>query len=343
MAAILRPNQVGMFNGELKVCSHGHWCSVFSDVLTVTVTQNEIVSNNCEAIAFRPFSHFTCSSAKAFSDNFKDFLKQVLNEEPAHHQFRYFQHQPGPYETVVPCLEAQQRGVSLDPNIKGGGVPLCDLMRYAVSNGDPNNQQPSKQFPSYLTRLLGTSYPITPDTQPLDNLPALVSEFNTPLMDETVQNTGYTGHVDFLTAYYQGQLSKQYQLCGTLEVCPSIFYLSYQFAGKPEALTVWPPQTIKRYWGMSGGGGSGIGYQIQAFKSGSATHYTLFAGGGGGGGGNTTPENLNEIISLINTGSGGGGGEQFADCYMRHGKHLNGLGLGAGTEVVGLVHLNGLR
>ncbi len=337
LVVIFRPNDVGVFNGELRVCgAHGNWCSLYQKALQVTVKNEEIVSKNCAQIESRPFSNLTCRGSKVFSDNFNDFLKQVLNEQPTHHEFNYFQHKPSPDETTTPCLEAQQPGALLDPNIKGGGVPLCELMGYATSNASPNEQPSdtalSKQFPPYLDRLLGTSYPITQNTVPLDQLDELLLEFDTPLMDASVQDVGYTGHVDFVSTYYQQQLSKDYQLCGTAEICPSIFYLPYKYRRDPAALAIWPPQTIDRYWGMSGGGGSGAGYQIQAFKSGSTTHYTLFSGGGGGGGGNTTPENLalGEVISLINTGSGGGGGEQFSDCYIRNGDHLNGLGLGAG-------------
>ena len=82
---------------------------------------------------------------------------------------------------------------------------------------------------------------------------------------------------------------------------------------------------------MSGGGGGGAGYQIEAFKPGSPTHYTLFSGGGGGGGGETTPEGVTPHINLINTGSGGGGGSQFASCYVTNEGNLNGLGLGSGS------------
>ncbi len=278
LALILRPNQLGTFLGELKVCGgNGLWCSRFPSGLNTQVTEDEIVSTDCTQIQSRPFSNSTCRASQQFSDNFESFLKQVLNQTPTHRIFRYFQHQPSINETIVPCLEARQPLVPLDPNIQGGGESLCDLMRYAVGNASPD-----KQFPPYLTRLIGTSYPITQSTQPLNQLSELRVEFDTALMDESVQNVGYTGHVDFLSNYYQQQLSKSYVQCGTTEVCPSIFYLPYQFTGDPAELEIWHPAS-NNYWGMSGGGGSGAGYQIQAFKSGSTTHYTLFSGGGGGG------------------------------------------------------------
>lgn len=327
-------NQLGSFTGQLKVCGgYGNWCSVFPNALNVSVTQNTIVSNNCTDIKSRPFADQTCRGSEQYSDNFGNFLKQVLNQAVTHREFNYFQHRPSVDETTVPCLEARQEGVGLDPLIEGGGVPLCQLMGYVSNNASvddqPSNLPLSKQFPPYLTRLLGTPYPITSSTVPLSQLGALMNDFDTPAMDGSVQDVGYAGHVNFLNDYYEQQLSVRYDVCGIIS-CPSIFYLPYKLNAGQAQLETWPPLT--NYWGTSAGGGSGAGYQIQAFKPGTATHYTLFSGGGGGGGGNTTPEISNAITSLINTGSGGGGGSQFADCYVNNLKeNLNGLGLGAGT------------
>ena len=329
------PNRLGHFSGQIKVCGgNGSWCSLYPNALDVTVTQQNIVSKNCSQIKSRPFSDLTCQGSQQFADNFKDFIAQVLQTQPIHSSYRYFQHIPSQDETTIPCLEARQEKVGLDPNIQGGGTPLCQLMGYAVSNADPNGAQPtsglSKQFPPYLTRLIGTSFPITPNTTPLDRLSALLQDFNTSAMNDSVRNVGYTGYVDFLTNVYQQQLSKAYGSCGISIICPSIFYLPYPLSSEQAQLEQWPPAMA--YWGSSGGGGGGSGYEIRAFRPGSTNHSTLFSGGGGGGAGNTTPEGVgSSITSLINTGSGGGGGSQFADCYLNAGDNLNGLGLGAGT------------
>jgi hypothetical protein len=329
------PNRLGHFQGQIKVCGgNGSWCSIYPNALDVTVTQQDIVSTSCSQIKSRPFSDLTCEGSQQFASNFKDFIAQVLQTQPTHHSFRYFQHTPRQDETTTPCLEARQLNVGLDPNIQGGGTPLCQLVGYAMSNADPNGGQPtpglSKQFPPYLTRLIGTSFPITSNTTPLDNLNALLQDFNTSAMNDSVRNVGYTGYVDFLTNVYQQQLSKDYGACGISITCPSIFYLPYQLGSGQAQLEQWPPAMA--YWGSSGGGGGGAGYEIRAFRPGSATHYTLFLGGGGGGAGSTTPEGVGSgITSLINTGSGGGGGNQFGDCYLNAGDNLNGLGLGAGT------------
>jgi hypothetical protein len=329
------PNRLGHFQGQIKVCGgNGSWCSVYPHALNVTVTNQAIVSTNCSQIKSRPYSDLTCEGSQQFASNFKDFIAQVLQTQPTHQSFRYFQHTPSQDETTVPCLEARQLNVGLDPSIQGGGTPLCQLAGYAMSNADPNGGQPtpglSKQFPPYLTRLIGTSFPITSSTTPLDNLNALLQDFNTSAMNDVVRNVGYTGYVDFLTSVYQQQLSKDYGACGISITCPSIFYLPYQLNSGQAQLEQWPPAMA--YWGSSGGGGGGAGYEIRAFRPGSSTHYTLFSGGGGGGTGSTTPEGVvSGITSLINTGSGGGGGNQFADCYLNAGDNLNGLGLGAGT------------
>ncbi len=331
LAVVFNPNKQGHFAGKLQVCGqNGLWCSVDPAGFDMTVTNNDIISTQCNSIKSRPFAALDCAGSYVYAQNFYSFLARVLHvTEPGVNQhFHYFQHTPSANETITPCLQAHQNGVNLDPAIQGGGGPLCALMGYSTSNSAPDPAI-SKLFPPYLTLLLGTAYPIQPNTLVLAKLPELLHTFSQPVMDSSVQQLGYNGYVDFLNSYYLQQSSTPYANCGTSAVCPSLYYLPY--ASDEAMLQTWPPSGI-RYWGMSGGGGSGAGYQIEAFKPGSATHYTLFSGGGGGGGGNTTPEGLSTPpISLINTGSGGGGGSQFANCFVTGAGNLNGLGLGAGT------------
>lgn len=335
LAIFFAPNKLGHFAAILQTCGmNGLWCSQFANVFEIKVTQNTITSKNCNDIATRPFGKLDCQSSYIYANNFKAFMQQVIGVEAVtNSQFNYFQHIPSENETTTPCLQARQTGVpSLDPNIKGGGLPLCGLMGFATSNASENDlATTSKLYPPYLNFLLGTAYPITADTVPLAELNELQQDFNTTAMDTSVQDLGYVGYVNFLSAYYQEQLQLTYQDCGSTETCPSIYYLPYRLTSGQESLEVWPPKT--NYWGSSGGGGSGAGYQIQAFKPGSSTHYTLFSGGGGGGAGNTSPEGVmaGSLPYLINTGSGGGGGSQFSDCYTVGSDNLNGLGLGAGT------------
>lgn len=335
LALFFTPNQLGHFTGRLQTCGmNGIWCSQFSTLFDITVTKNTITSTNCNDIASRPFGSLDCQGSYIYANNFKSFMERVIGSAAGtNSQFYYFQHTPSINETTIPCLEARQTGVqNLDPRIQGGGVPLCDLMGFATSNASENDlATTSKLYPPYLDFLLATAYPITADTVPLAEIDALEHDFNTTAMDPSVRDLGYVGYVNFLSAYYQEQLQKTYQDCGTSETCPSIYYLPYLLTTGQASLEIWPPNT--NYWGSSGGGGSGAGYQIEAFKPGSSIHYTLFSGGGGGGGGNTTPEGAtgNSIPNLINTGSGGGGGSQFSDCYKVGAENLNGLGLGAGT------------
>lgn len=331
VAVVFNPDKIGVFNGKLKVCGHnGLWCSVDPVGFEITVTDNDIVSTQCNAIQSRPFAALDCAGSNQYAENFHSFLTQVLHltGNPTTQYFHYFQHKPNTNETTTPCLEAHQTGVSLDPLIQGGGEPLCTLMGYATSNSAETSAT-SKLFPPYLTFLLGTSYPILSNTTALDDLSQLLATFGHTSMDSQVQDLGYNGYVDFLNSYYLQQMATPYADCGTSAVCPSLYYLPYSTSAS--SLVAWPPVGID-YWGMSGGGGSGAGYQIEAFKPGSAIHYTLFSGGGGGGGGNTTPENQHTPdVTLLNTGSGGGGGSQFATCYVTQEGNLNGLGLGAGT------------
>lgn len=337
LALILNPNQEGHFAGKLSVCGgKGNWCSRFPSSFDVTVTANQIVSTNCNDIKSRPFSTEDCQTAYKYGQNFEKFLMRVLKipfATPEFTQFFYFQHTPSVDETTIDCHSATQPGVGLDGSIQGGGVPLCSLMSFATVNSSlTNNSSEGKLFPPYLTFLLATQYPITSSTIPLNNASELTTKFGTAEMDDLVRDLGYVGYVNFMNNYYTDQLgsSSAYSTCGTTgPTCPSIFYVPLQL---PQAqLQQWPP-TIS-YWGISGGGGSGAGYQIQAFPPGSSMHYTLFTGGGGGGGGMTTPEiTTQQVTALINTGSGGGGGSQYANCYTDslH-QNLNGLGLGAGT------------
>lgn len=330
LALFFTPNKLGHFISKLKICGvNGTWCSSFPTIFDITVTQNTLVATNCNAIAERPFATLDCQGSYTYANNFKAFVEQVLHTTAGtNSQFNYFQHTPSQNETTIPCLKARQNGVGLDPKIEGGGVALCDLMSYATNNASvSNNSTISKLYPPYLNFLLATDYPISLSTVPLSELNQLKNQFATSNMDDSVRDLGYLGHVDFLSSYYLEQIQKTYQNCGTTEVCPGIYYLPYQLTSNQQSLETWPP--ITNYWGSSGGGGSGAGYQIEAFMPGSGIHYTLFSGGGGGGGGNTTPEG--SIINLINVGSGGGGGSQFSDCYSVGSDNLNGLGLGAGT------------
>lgn len=331
LAVVFNPNKQGHFKGTIQVCGQGGiWCSVDPIGFDVTVTNNDIISTQCNKIQSRPFATLDCLSSYTYAQNFYNFISRVLNTtEPASNQFfYYYQHTPSTDETTTPCLQARQSGVPLDPLIQGGGEPLCTLMGYATSNS-AEDATTSKLFPPYLTMLLGTTYPILPHTTPLDELTTLLATFGRPAMDPSIQKLGYNGYVDFLNNYYIQQRATPYADCGTSAVCQSIYYLPY--ATNTTNLQIWPPDNIN-YWGSSGGGGSGAGYQIEAFRPGSTIHYTLFSGGGGGGGGNTTPEGLETPpTTLINAGSGGGGGSQFSDCYVTNQGNLNGLGLGAGT------------
>lgn len=327
------PNNKGHFSKELTVCGGGNlWCSKIPSPLAVNVSQNYIVSTNCSEIQPRPFADLTCNSSWQYAENFRLFMSKVLNADPTHREFNYYQHKLSADETETPCLEARQKGVGLDKNILGGGDELCTLMGYADTNASPTTSASpqTKQFPPYANFLLGTEYPVTSSTTPLGILGTLLQDFNTPDMDSMVQNIGLTGFVNFLTNYLQSQVSKTYQNCGSTEVCPTISYLPYKIDDALNVLQSWPIPNVN-FWGISGGGGSGAGFQILAFMPGSDNHYTLYSGGGGGGGGNTNPEISNGLNYLINVGSGGGGGNQFANCYINNNQHLDGLGLGAGT------------
>ena len=324
------PNNLGQFSDELVVCGGGDlWCSKVPSQLAVTVTQNYIVSTNCNDIEPRPFGDLTCNSSWQYAENFRQFMSKVLNADPVHREFNYYQHKLSVDETATPCLEARQIGVGLDSNILGGGDELCTLMGYANTNASPSTSPSTdtKQFPPYIDFLLGTKYPVT---TPLNMLANLLQDFNTSAMNSMVRNVGYTGYVNFLISYLQSQVSKTYQNCGGAETCPTISYLPYKISDALNVLQNWPIPNVN-FWGISGGGGSGAGVQVLAFMPGSERHYTLYSAGGGGGGGNSNPEISNALNYLINVGSGGGGGNQFANCYIKKGQNLNGLGLGAGT------------
>lgn len=329
IAVVFNPSRLGVSSGKLQVSAHGGlWRSVDPIGLNTTVVNNDIISTECSAIKSRPFAALDCASSYTYAQNFNSFMSKLLDIQIPNNnlRFSYFQQTPSPNETIIPCLQAKQTGVSLDPLIQGGGTSLCDLMGYATSNSSSNDAT-SKQYPPYLNSLLGTAYPIEQNTIPLAKTDELLATFGQPAMEPTIQNLGYKGYINFLTSYLLEQESKHYSTCGIAESCPSIYYLPYQ--STETNLIAWPPQTD--YYGMSGGGGSGCGFQIQAFKPGSTTHYTLFSAGGGGGAGNTTPEGSSPSIFLLNTGSGGGGGSQFSTCYVSPTQgNLNGLGLGSG-------------
>ncbi|MDF1758391.1 MAG: hypothetical protein P1U74_08860 [Legionellaceae bacterium] len=330
-----RPNKIGSFTGEFKVCgANGIWCSKFPTPLTVGVTQNYIVSTNCDDIVSRPFGSLTCSGSRQFADNFGLYMAKVLGTSAIHSEFYYYQHQPSVNETTINCLESRQENVGLDENILGGGTPLCKLMGYADTTASPTNQSSDSElamlYPPFLNFLVGTGFPLTGSTQPLGELDALLDDFGTSSMNNLVQNAGATGYINFFNDYFLQQLTTAFDTCGITNTCPAISYIPYKVDNGENILQTWPLTSIS-FNGISGGGGSGAGTQILAFKPGSTTHYTLFSNGGGGGGGNTNPEISGITTYLINAGSGGGGGSQFGDCYIRDNVRLTGLGLGAGA------------
>ena len=255
IAVIFNPSILGPSSGKLEVSAHGGlWRSVDPTGLNTTVVDTDIISTQCSAIKSRPFAALDCASSYTYAQNFNTFISKVLGIQVPNNylRFTYFQHTASPNETIIPCLQAKQKNVNLDPLIEGGGISLCDLMGYATSNSSSSDST-SKQYPPYLNSLLGTAYPIEPNTIPLAKTNELLATFGDPVMDPTIQNLGYKGYVDFLTSYLLEQGSKHYAACGGAESCPSIYYLPYQ---STEAnLISWPPRTD--YYGMSGGGGSG--------------------------------------------------------------------------------------
>eukprot|EP00757_Euglenozoa_sp_SAG-D1_P005081 gene5081-323_t len=68
----------------------------------------------------------------------------------------------------------------------------------------------------------------------------------------------------------------------------------------------------KPYYGMSGGGGAGMGFEVtfvERTANGAVATNTTLSGGFGGGGGMTSPDVSSSLGTYV--GSGGGGGVQF--------------------------------
>jgi len=200
-------------------------------------------------------------------------------------------------QTTAACTET--RPPWRRSRVTGAGTPLCHLVAYVtsvgpVASGGTRTDNPVPDdlhvFPQYFGRL----YPADP---------ALFDQYQVGgTFDPVVRSLGAAAIDGFLADY------------------PS-------FA--PDA--IYDPARWSRdlqYHGISGGGGSGWGGEVDVEHP-DAAPATLLAFGGGGGGGMTSTRGVTGTASRV--GGGGGGGTQIADGYRSGGRVYNGLGLGAGV------------
>ena len=185
------PSKIGHYGGQVKVCAGGGiWCSRDPVPFNITVSQTDIAISSCSNVLQRPYASLDCNGVFNYSDNFRQFLAAVVGQAATKSEFTYFQHTLSVDETSTPCLSAIQKFAVLDPEIKGGGAPLCNLLAYASATASDNTATKTKLYPPYMTNLLGTTFPVT---TPLNNL-GFLNQFGIPPFDTNPSWRKCLGH-----------------------------------------------------------------------------------------------------------------------------------------------------
>ncbi len=266
--------------------------------------------SNCSQLKYPQLHSNVCEGAQRFADGVNEIAKKIIPGafSTSGSKFTFYEQAPDKptYEaqTPNPCKSAFKPsfGTLKNPaDLTGGGTPLCNMLMFVESA--------QGQLPFDYTSSGNHKQPIT--------------YFNSLIDSNSVNN--FFGHQVGPFAAVVKKLGSSAVSIMT-ETLPSKTGAIYY----PE-----PPYTInktnKTYHGISGGGGSGAGFEIFViYKNKSCIpanatptqknklKVAVFTGGFGGGGGITSPE----IDAKLSAGAGGGGGLQF----------YNGLGLGAGAS-----------
>lgn len=246
-----------------------------------------------------------CNSSYQFSIDIVNTLKnELISYEddvsaaiiPSYHAFTFYNHLPNPLDqTALLCSNAFMNTTDKPYGAQGGGQPLCNLINYVQSVGEPY-----KQTNQFFTSLLQYST--------VSKLPSKNSAF-----ENTVNSLGAQAANEFTEA---DNYTNQYYI-------PVVPYHTDKL-------------TQSNYYGMSGGGGSGAGFELKIKYKQQCLHnsnrtqlnnlglntsnctkddnslnncvITVYSGGFGGGGGMTSPDSNNQKLYI---GAGGGGGAQF--------------------------------
>ncbi|MDF1797025.1 MAG: hypothetical protein P1U63_10860 [Coxiellaceae bacterium] len=303
--------------------------SAWADSSNKTSRKNHNINpvSDCSELKNPELHSNICNGAQSFADNINKKVAQKI----LHHQFTtsgskftFYEHIPDePHytgQTPNPCMQAFKLpyGSKLNnpTNLKGGGTPLCNMLLFIESA--------QGEIPITIAETANGS---NIHKQPITYFKSLVN--SNKVNDQFgLQHGVFFTNVKKLGASAVSVYKKSFSTDELATKTNVVYYPdpNYQYNLKNAPKTVQ-----KKYYGISGGGGSGAGFEIFAiYKNKSCIpkgataekknelKVAIFTGGFGGGGGITSPE---ENIKL-SAGAGGGGGMQF----------YSGLGLGAGTN-----------
>ena len=202
-------------------------------------------------------------------------------------------------DTNRPCAEA------------GGGAGLCQLLSSIMER--------PRMLGQYLGALLGAG---APGVAPLAEAWTDDGSFR-----KAVNSIGYKPFAEFIAALCPGACDASGACNST---CDQVYLPEDIFSatGRESTMTLEQLATAEaeglQFWGMSGGGGSGAGFEIVCGQE------TIVTGGGGGGGGTTSPEGG----TAVQAGGGGGGGAQVGA------KGTPMVGAGSGNHPPGKLDVN---
>jgi len=262
---------------------------------------------DCEAVRDYPYARnlFCPASFSAAQTMVATLADSIGAKAPTTGFFYYYQTLADPdaepddqSQTTVPCLETRAPWGSRQ--VLGAGLPLCHLIAYVTSPGP------------MVTRSGGSGNPIPSALRPYPDFFRLLYQSDAPSLarefhpgggfDRWIRNLGSSARDRFVADYPAFSAEALYDPADWIR--------------DPE------------YNGISGGGGSGWGGEIDIEHSPGKSD-TLLAFGGGGGGGMTSTRRFGMTSSSV--GAGGGGGLQLAGGYQHGGRRFDGLGLGAGV------------
>eukprot|EP01060_Flectonema_neradi_P025677 TRINITY_DN34494_c0_g1_i1.p1 TRINITY_DN34494_c0_g1~~TRINITY_DN34494_c0_g1_i1.p1 ORF type:complete len:517 (+),score=82.98 TRINITY_DN34494_c0_g1_i1:66-1616(+) len=224
-----------------------------------------------------PFHEAFAAGGYEIAVSLSDWVRDVIGVNESTHptMFSYYSNIG---DTTQPCLTAKSR-----PYVTGGTPPLCDALEWY--SGSHN-----KTLSLYFTTLLDLG--CTSRGHGCESTNA-TTDWNS--RKQLIKNFGFTPYEAFLS--------------NISNTCPSQPPTSVVFNPKGGCLTV--PELAQhnqvsedKYYGLSGGGGSGAGFEIFCQNIHTKQEEIIISGGGGGGGGINTPE---ECVGIASGGGGGGG------------------------------------
>jgi hypothetical protein len=256
-----------------------------------TTTVDDIGDDASEYVGVQSFSDLECilesmvldkrvnrwhktfaRGAWEFAEQLQIWLNKVVGTDASSEYKLKFGYYPNAGEVVDAC-EVRSSG----PYVTGGGNPLCQLVERVAGLRE-------KSLATLITSLLDFGLPI--DSNGGNNTDKYL---NSATILAHLSDLGFRHYKDFIHSWNTNFVYN-----------PEVDRYGEQLRYRVHEM---PPG----YHGMSGGGGSGTGFEIFCVDNESGAETTIVTGGGGGGGGMSSPE----AGTTVQAGGGGGGGVQL--------------------------------